>query len=217
MRYFLNVARPQLVFPSSDVHDRYHEISKSLSFPDLISHVVPHIDFKVIDSHVRNNKRPVRIAFIGHPSLHKGWAEFVKLFKNEELGDSVQFFHFASKQSYIKYGLKFVEVDTVKSGQGAMVQAIKDCAIDFALIWPQWPETFGLTAIEALVGGCRIITNIGSGAIYSNLRNTDFMHAYSDFEEVEKFIIEYANAESAGLQYPASVNYEFSSLSAAVV
>lgn len=217
IRNFLKLARPQLVFPSSDVHDRYKKISQSLSFPDLISHIVPHIDFKVTDSCVRNHQLPIRVAFIGHPSLHKGWSEFVRLFKNEKLGHSVQFYHFASKQSYIKYGLRFIEVNTVKNGQDAMVQAITESGIDFALIWPQWPETFGLTAIEALVGGCRIITNISSGAIYSNLRDTGFLHAYTDFDEAEKFIINCANTAADDLQHPIRVNYGFSSLSAAIV
>jgi len=54
-----------------------------------------------------------------------------------------------------------------------MADAVRTNGIDLVLHWPNWPETFALTAFEALEGGAFLITNEGSGNVAATVRQLD--------------------------------------------
>jgi hypothetical protein len=54
----------------------------------------------------------------------------------------------------------------------AMRRAVADESLDVALLWSIWPETFCLTAYEALAAGATVITNPQAGNIVHVVEET---------------------------------------------
>jgi len=107
---------------------------------------------------------PIRIAFVGYPSPRKGWIDFIDLVRWCAGRSDVAFYHFGSNDQKVPL-VSFVPVTQLGGETNAMTEALRDHGIDVALHWPTWPETFGITAHEALAAGCLVLTNNVSGNI----------------------------------------------------
>lgn len=108
---------------------------------------------------------PTRVAFLGLPAVHKGWPVYRELLMRFAGDARYAFFHLGMQQ---EPGLP-VRFVNVRAGDGseldAMASAVERLAIDVAVIWSYWPETFCLTAYEAVAGGALVATPASSGNV----------------------------------------------------
>ena len=63
--------------------------------------------------------------------------------------------------------LEYTEVSANEGKMDAMRAAVEAAELDVALLWSIWPETFCLTAYEALAGGAALVTNPSAGNVVS--------------------------------------------------
>jgi hypothetical protein len=138
------------------------------------SFVVPH---KKLQISYRNQKlKPsgrslIRMAFLGHRVTPKGWPVFNRLIADFASKGEYELFVFSEEESAVGYA-SYVKVKVTAKNPTAMSDAVRQKEIDIVVLWPTWPETFSLTAFEALAGGAFIITNPLSGNISDIVRET---------------------------------------------
>lgn len=114
---------------------------------------------------------PLRVAFLGLPSIHKGWGAFRDLALSLE-GDDRYEFHHLGKNPQGGLPIKFTEVMVNMTDLDCMVRTVRELDIDVALVWALWPETFCITAYEAVAGGAAILTYQESGNVAAMVRET---------------------------------------------
>ena len=126
--------------------------------------VIEHCRLKLVSNEPVVKPGPLRIAFLGYPVVHKGWPVFEELALRFGEDPRYEFYHLGQSQ---KGGLPvtFRKVIANESQLDAMREAVVDSGIDVALVWSIWPETFCLTAYEALAGGAALITNPDAGNV----------------------------------------------------
>jgi hypothetical protein len=69
-----------------------------------------------------------------------------------------------------------------------MAEAVAAEKIDLVLHWPQWPETFALTAYEAYQGGASLITNTVSGNVAATVEAMGRGVVLQDEDELLRFL-----------------------------
>lgn len=116
---------------------------------------------------------PLRVAFLGLPSVHKGWGAFRDLALSLE-GDDRYEFHHLGKNPQGGLPIKFTEVVVNMTDLDCMIRTVRDLDVDVALIWALWPETFCITAYEAVAGGAAILTYEESGNVAAMVREMGF-------------------------------------------
>lgn len=105
---------------------------------------------------------PLRVAFLGMATHHKGWPVFTALadaFRN----DPRYAFHHLARRPGAGAVVHFTEVAPTRENPEPMQQAIETLAIDVAVLWSLWPETFCFTAMEAIAGGAAVVANPAAG------------------------------------------------------
>jgi len=149
------------------------------SLPTRSANVVPHcrVEFEE-QRQPSSDDRPYRIAFLGHPSEHKGWQTFLRLIDELAPDRSVDFFQLgAGPQAHSK--VSFYRASVIEDGPDAMCDALKACDIDAVLLWSIWPETFSFVAYEAIAAGAFIVTNTVAGNICRLAADEDFGAIFS--------------------------------------
>lgn len=133
--------------------------------------IVPHVAFaaQVANGRAVDAGEPIRIAYLGLPSHHKGWSAFARLVGEFGADPGYRFYHFGQMNSGLA-NVKFVPVKVSADDRAAMTNAIAQNQIDVAFIWSMWPETFCFTMYEALAGGASILTNPNSGNVQDTVR-----------------------------------------------
>jgi hypothetical protein len=114
--------------------------------------------------------KPLRVAFIGLPVPHKGWRAFRDLALKFGRDPRYEFWHFG-KYSQKSLPVRFVETTVTANAMDAMTRAIEQSAIDVAMIWSLWPETYCFTAFEALASGASVLTHSDSGNVANLVEN----------------------------------------------
>lgn len=114
----------------------------------------------------QNERRPIRIAFLGHPVLHKGWPVFLQLAKLFS-GDRRYAFHHLGDNNTNSEGIAFARVRTNGANRQAMTAALIEHDIDIALLWADCFETFSFTFHEAVAAGVLVLTHPGSGNVHA--------------------------------------------------
>jgi hypothetical protein len=136
--------------------------------------ILPHVTLSPSDRLTNKKKRStettVNIAFLGYPSLHKGWATFKSIATNLASDTRFRFHHLGLENTYSR-NIKFTSVRTSALDPDAMTRLIIEQGIDIAFIWSIWPETFCFTMYEAIAGGASIITNSKSGNVQAKLKD----------------------------------------------
>ena len=108
---------------------------------------------------------PVTVAFIGHPSLHKGWPVFESIFHdNRNHKIPYRFVYFGTSQIEMD-NVKTFPVNVTAENPDAMIRALAQEQVDIVLHWPTCPETFSFSTHEALAAGAIVITNHTSGNV----------------------------------------------------
>ena len=119
-------------------------------------------------------RRPLRVAYLGYPILHKGWPTFERVFDQNAVYANYQFFHFASAESLRpRKNLRRVECVVTANERDLMTKKLRENGVDLVVIAAEWPETFSYVTFEALAAGCDVLTLSRSGnvaAVVNKLR-----------------------------------------------
>ncbi|WP_374658798.1 hypothetical protein [Phenylobacterium sp.] len=107
---------------------------------------------------------PLRIAFPGSPTLHKGWPIFRHLAARFADDPRYEFLHLASKPVAGSLA-RHVPVTVTADRPLAMREAMLANAVDVAMIWSLCLETFSFAAYEAASAGAAVLTGPDSGNV----------------------------------------------------
>ncbi len=107
---------------------------------------------------------PLKLAFLGFAADHKGWPIFETLARAYQGDDRYAFLHLgAGAPEPGPWTTHPVSPDG--SDGPPMIDAVRNLAIDVALILSICPETFSFTAHEAVAGGAAVVALADSGAV----------------------------------------------------
>jgi hypothetical protein len=123
--------------------------------------------------------RPLRVAYAGMPSAHKGWEVFRGLVERFADDPRYAFFHLGGR-TVAGLPLEFRKVTVTEANPRAMQDAVEACEADIALIWPLCRETFSFTAYEAVAGGAAVVTGPDSGNVAAFVTETGFGRVLAD-------------------------------------
>ena len=152
------------VAPSSAASDNVMSGSTRLKNPPV---VMPHgrIVFNPGQTLDHTNIDRLRVAFVGHPTDHKGWDVFKQLAKScHRRADSVDFFHFGATSDECPL-IDFVETRQTFDTNGLTTRLLMDKGVHAVVAWSSWPETFNIVCYEAMAAGCVIICPENSGNV----------------------------------------------------
>ena len=177
----IQIPEVTLVAPSVSTHEIWKassELAKNLIF-------APHLQLTPVGSRTkRSNSRP-KIAFFGPPHKEKGWQAFLSLY--ELLQESHEFFVFSSFDLHIS-GLTF---RLLKNNLGEINHTrdlLLENEIDYAFIYPYWPETYSLVTTEAISAGVFVLTHSNSGNVASLVAEYDSGAEFEDLESMVNFL-----------------------------
>jgi len=106
----------------------------------------------------------IRVAYLGHPTVHKGWPVFRELVRQACGTGRYEFWHLGTRPDE-KLPIRFVPVHVSPADPDAMVRAVEASSIDVVVQWSQWPETFGIAARESVAAGALMVVSQVSGAV----------------------------------------------------
>lgn len=132
--------------------------------------IIPHVQLErkaSSDSASLNPSAPLRVGFLGFPAAHKGWPVFEELVLKYGEDPRYQFMHLGKGRQGGLKNLGYREVVANEDRLDAMSQAVAEVKLDVAVVWSICPETFCLTAYEALAGGAALVTNPSAGNVVS--------------------------------------------------
>ncbi|MDW4549324.1 FkbM family methyltransferase [Defluviimonas sp. D31] len=138
--------------------------------------VQPHITLdavarpKPLPSLGRADAAPIRVAFVGAPVAHKGWLEFERLVADHSASTEIEFHYFGRHD--VKLDIAKHHVVASSEAPDAMTRALTASGIDFVLHFAAWPETFSLTAAEALASHAFVVTDVRSGNVAALVQAT---------------------------------------------
>lgn len=105
---------------------------------------------------------PVRVAFLGYPTIAKGWPLFAAALARFGNDPRFEFHHFSAAPG--KSSAKHHDVRVSADSQNAMIDALIEANIDVAFVLSVWPETFCITAHEAVAAGAILVAHETGGA-----------------------------------------------------
>jgi hypothetical protein len=177
----LNLPGIKLLAPSESTHKIWSYSSEAGKNADLM----PHLRFTPLaPGRKKINSKP-KIAFIGHPVKGKGWESFVILSKL--LNETHEFWVFSQHNPRIS-GITF---RLLTNGSGKIHQTrnlLIESEIDYAFIFPNWPETYSLVTAEAISAAVFILTNSNSGNVATLVREYSSGAVFEDLESVIEFL-----------------------------
>ena len=188
MRVLFEAVDFTVMAPSGFAADLWRQKS-GLRYRELM--VVPHTRFAEQKSAAPQKSvdedpgSPVlRVAFPGYPLFHKGWPAFRKLVLANRNNPSVEFYLLGTQPNNDLLGLHYTEVRVSANNHSAMMEALVSQHIDLAFIWSVWPETYCITAHEAVAAGVPVLTCEQSGNVAQMVSECDCGLVFRDEEEV---------------------------------
>ena len=177
----LNLPGIKLLAPSESTHDIWSASSELGMKADLM----PHLRLTPTASgREKINSKP-KIAFIGHPVKGKGWESFVILSKL--LDETNEFWVFSQHDPRVS-GITF---RLLTNGSGKIHHTrdlLIESEIDYAFIFPNWPETYSLVTAEAISAAVFVLTNSNSGNVAALVREFNSGAVFEDLESVVEFL-----------------------------
>jgi len=144
----------------------------------------------------QGGSKPLRVAYLGFPDVHKGWMTYRDLAISFAADERYAFHHLgACWQRGLPIAFEEVVVDPEKPV--AMTAAVEAHAIDVAVIWSLCQETFSFVAHEALAGGAAIVTSGASGNITRLVEMTGQGRILPDTQALHKLFASGAALELA--------------------
>jgi glycosyltransferase involved in cell wall biosynthesis len=125
--------------------------------------VKPHVEIEwmAAQSGAKPLNRPARVAFIGVPTLHKGWPHFRRLVEKYRQDNDYDFLYFGVHP--VDLDIPHFSVNVSKDNKSAMTDALREAGVDIVLHISPTPESFSFTTLEALASGAFVVTNASSG------------------------------------------------------
>jgi len=108
--------------------------------------------------------RPLRVAYAGMPSAHKGWEVFRALAVKHAGDPRYRFLHLGGRTPK-DLPLEFHKVTVTEATPRAMQDAIAKHSIDAVIVWPLCRETFSFVAYEAVAAGAAVIAGPDTGNV----------------------------------------------------
>jgi hypothetical protein len=105
---------------------------------------------------------PIRVAFAGLPSFHKGWPAYRRLASRYAESEQFAFYHFGAWTDHDE-GIAFVPITADPHEPDRMRRALVDHEIDVVLVWSICPETFCFVAYEGAAAGAMLATAASAG------------------------------------------------------
>jgi hypothetical protein len=114
--------------------------------------------------------RPLRIAYAGMPSAHKGWEIFRGLAERHAGDPRYHFIHLGGRPAPADTvpappPMEFHKVTVTEAKPRAMQEAIERHEADVVVVWPLCRETFSFVAYEAVAAGAAVVTGPDSGNV----------------------------------------------------
>lgn len=160
-----------------------------------------------------SRNRPLRIAYVGRPVVHKGWPVFKDL--AIRFGSDPRYrFHHVGKDPQAGVPASFEEVVVGPGDLDQMVRTLERLKIDVALLWSLWPETFCIAAVEALRAGAALVTFKDSGNVAAMVRKTGFGKVLDSEEELSEMFESGEIIQLAGACRSSGLSAEFSDMTA---
>lgn len=148
--------------------------------------------------------RPLRVAYAGLPSAHKGWP----IFRNLALrfGEDRRYaFHHLGARGDASLPATFQPVAAGPAAPLAMRDALEAAEIDIVLIWPLCRETFSFVAYEAVAAGCAVVTGPDSGNVQAFVTEGGHGRVLTEAELLAAFetgaIVDLARARRSPMLY----------------
>lgn len=116
-----------------------------------------------------NTDQRLNVAFLGHPALHKGWPAFKELVYRFEDDHRYRFYHLGQGGDSA-LPVEYVPVRVTSGDRSAMQRILAECQIDLVLVLSAWPETFCLTAYEAMAAGAFVVATSNGGNVVEMVR-----------------------------------------------
>lgn len=151
--------RPTVVAPLASTAEIWTR-ARSEPLESVLVH--PHGVLEVPGVTPPQEERTVRVAFMGLPLPHKGWPAFAALVRRFAGDPRYEFHHFGDTPD-LRVAVNFHRVAVTADHPDAMSAAVKAHGIDLAVIWSSVPETFCLTAHEAVAAGVPVVAFAESG------------------------------------------------------
>jgi hypothetical protein len=108
--------------------------------------------------------RPLRVAYAGMPTAHKGWEIFRDLAARFAADPRYHFLHLGGRAP-VGSPIEFHKVTVTGATPRAMQDAIARHEADVVLLWPLCRETFSFAAYEAVAAGAAIVAGPDSGNV----------------------------------------------------
>jgi glycosyltransferase involved in cell wall biosynthesis len=178
--------------------------------------VVPHASIKsyeILEKNILLSDRKCRVAFVGQPVRHKGWDEFVSLISNASLSAHYEWLHIG--KGHINVPITSIYMDGT-SELNSMENLLKENLIDIVFVWPLWPETFCIVALEAFCAGCHIITNTGSGNI-QEFFPVETRSIFESIDDVHQWLFDLPFNQEIKLKTASNISIQNSSYTLDVV
>lgn len=137
-----------------------------VSYPTAGAVVHPHLRLvpRASQSPAASGAGPLRLAFLGMPSAHKGWPIFAELATEFADDPRYQFLHLGAWRDP-RAPVEFHPVAVSLDDPAAMRRAVEELQVDVAVIWSIFRETYCLAAYEAIAAGAAIVTSPDSANV----------------------------------------------------
>ncbi len=126
--------------------------------------VKEHITLKKEKTTRVEKNKSIKVAFIGYPSIHKGWAEFSEFVRRTLATGLYEYYHIGAEKSELP-GVNFVECSVTAKNPELMVETVRLLDVDYVYIAAPWAETFNIVCYEVIAAGALVITHPASGNV----------------------------------------------------
>jgi len=134
--------------------------------------------------------RPVRVAYVGAPSLAEGWLTFDRILETCGELAAYSFHHFACPRDIRpRKGLTSVATTVRPDNRDLMRDRLIERRIDLVVLAAEWPQPFSFAAVEALAAGCDLVTLVRSGHAAALLESERRGRAFADADDVVDFFV----------------------------
>lgn len=178
---FLDAFDVTVICPSESARDVWRQ---GMPYFKGASRVLPHTRLEPAGPlqapHGRVDQ-PLRVAFLGMPTPHKGWPAFAELAEHFAHDRRYEFLHLGHTSGQGP-DIRRVAVTPSTDDPTPMPAVIRREEIDVALIWSPWPETFCFAAHEAWAGGAAVVTRPEAGAAAAFVRDSGAGRVLENYE-----------------------------------
>ena len=184
-----------VVAPSAAALDTW----KAAGLPYRSTTVHPHCQLLTEAAPAVVRRGPVRVAFVGHAKVNKGWPIWQSLIARCAQSSEYRWFHLGHADPAAALpGVEHHHVTTTRHQPDAMAAALAGLQIDLVAILSPWPETFSYTTFEALAGGADVICLADSGNVADTVRRHGRGVVIAQAEGVIEFFVSGEAARYAG-------------------